>query len=804
MAAYDITINGVSVDVYLDSVEFDFDTLSFDLDLENTATRPQLDDEVVFLEDSVPIACGPITTAPEEGFGGPNLDRVVLHITASSLLINTTYRYITAHLDPGTLKAGLTVVAGYLSSYGITLDPAQVDGPDLPELTFTRQRVDNVLQQFSDLTGGYLYEITPDNKYLRMYAPGSVSAPYDILDSDTGIAKQIGDLKVEPQRNTAWANRVTLVVKGGGPPTSQETFTAADGVSSGGFTRFTTKYPASASQNDFWTNQLRFDGVVQGAIAFGEEHLVANGGLVTWAWNPTTHQLVYDEANGTVFPTGAQVIDIEYAIGYPFDLEVNDTGSQSPPTGIRETFIEFNDSMTLDAAQAYADALLAQRNVIAKKATFSSDLTGWRKGQMLQITVAARDTDAMFLITNVRMHVAPNDNIFRHEIEAFEVDTTVATSNWRDVPKAWSGGSSSASAGGSQLLAGVVRVPYNELANLAENTVVGRVSGAGTGASQQLAVGANLYTEDTSPVGGPVIHAQGNVKVAALDPLIADNRLLRADGTVASSHGSSILTAQGSAVTVADDGSLTGVGSLEMSKHLTLTGRHTYALTGATVLSFNVSDFVINISSAAFSPALAGIDNLPDGAIAIVQNTSGVDFLMLHEDTSVALGAQRLTCPGGLNWPLRAGSAVLIWRNPDTSRAQVVATMPPVIANKYVDIAYSSGNFSQDTGTWTVQSGDQFIFRYLQISPNVVRYQIELRTTSVASNPTELRVTLAHTAAARVAGSAPALEGAAAAVTTYYLIASASNVLSFTKAAGAAWAASTNQTFLWAEFDMPI
>jgi hypothetical protein len=49
MAAYDITINGVSVDVYLDSVEFDFDTLSFDLDLENTATRPQLDDEVVFL-----------------------------------------------------------------------------------------------------------------------------------------------------------------------------------------------------------------------------------------------------------------------------------------------------------------------------------------------------------------------------------------------------------------------------------------------------------------------------------------------------------------------------------------------------------------------------------------------------------------------------------------------------------------------------------------------------------------------------------------------------------------------------------
>ena len=137
---------------------------------------------------------------------------------------------------------------------------------------------------------------TPDNKYLRMYAPGSVSAPYDILDSDTGIAKQIGDLKVEPQRNTAWANRVTLVVKGGGPPTSQETFTAADGVSSGGFTRFTTKYPASASQNDFWTNQLRFDGVVQGAIAFGEEHLVANGGLVTWAWNPTTHQLVYDEA----------------------------------------------------------------------------------------------------------------------------------------------------------------------------------------------------------------------------------------------------------------------------------------------------------------------------------------------------------------------------------------------------------------------------------------------------------------------------------------------------------------------------
>ena len=51
--------------------------------------------------------------------------------------------------------------------------------------------------------------------------------------------------------------------------------------SSGGFTTFTVKYPASQSQEDAWPNELLFDGVNQAPSAGVFEHLTSNGGSVT-------------------------------------------------------------------------------------------------------------------------------------------------------------------------------------------------------------------------------------------------------------------------------------------------------------------------------------------------------------------------------------------------------------------------------------------------------------------------------------------------------------------------------------------
>jgi hypothetical protein len=455
---YAVTVNGSEVEAQLESIELDFvangqHTFTFQMPLANDGTRPTLGQQVILTENGTPIFKGPISGAPEHGEGGPNLDRVLLTINATSHFVYTTYRYVTATVPAGTLKAALQALLAATPTFaGITLDPTQVDGPDLPELTFTRTRFDEALQQLSDFSGGYLADVEPVNLYLRMYAPGTDAAPFDLLDSDTGEQKQVGDLLIEPTYDDTYANRVTMVISGGGPATSAETFVAADGVSAGGFTRFNTKYPASQSVNDMWPNELTFDGVQQGPIAFGVDALVSNGGSFAWAWDYASSPaaLVFDEASTGSLPTGAQTIDIEYAIGYPFTLTRNNTGAQVAPIYIRERLIEVQDAMTLDTATAYADAILAKRSVSFKKASFASWQTGWRIGQTLTITIASRDTDSTFLITDVKMRRQDNagpeqDCFMRYEITALEGTTSQA--NWRDVPKSWLGGGSSGSGG---------------------------------------------------------------------------------------------------------------------------------------------------------------------------------------------------------------------------------------------------------------------------------------------------------------------------------------------------------------------
>jgi hypothetical protein len=52
-------------------------------------------------------------------------------------------------------------------------------------------------------------------------------------------------------------------------------------------------------------------------------------------------------------------------------------------------------------------------------------------------------------------------------------------------------------------------------------------------------------------------------------------------------------------------------------------------------------------------------------------------------------------------------------------------------------VAYSAGNFSQDTGTWTVQSGDQTSYSYRLVG-DTMWLNVTLQTTTVASSPTNL------------------------------------------------------------------
>lgn len=448
MAVYSVETNGTERDVLVDSLRFrrvanGIGTISVDFDADGpTPYRPAIDDELVVKKDGAVFLGGVITSAPEEGLGGPALDDIVTKVTASTFDIYATYRFVTVSIPAGTLKAALTVLVAYLSTHGVTLHASQVDGPNLPDLNFTRVRLDNILGQLTTLTDyQYLWRITA-NKELEMYQPSA--APFNVTDGVNDPVHQRGDVIVERTVNELYANRVILTISGAGPATSSEQFTAADGVSAGGFTRFTTKYPASTDINDVWTNVLTFDGAIQGPIAWAPNHPIPNG--FAWTWDPANHQLVYDESTGAAFPTGSEVIAITYSIAYPFDVTANNVTEQNA-RGIIERLLSVDQAMSLTTAQAYADAFVANASREIVKARYETWDDGLEPGQQQVITQAKRAVDDTFLVLEVAGSVLPQSDasFLRYDVTAVEGPNL--ESDWRQVYRDWLGGGKASSGG---------------------------------------------------------------------------------------------------------------------------------------------------------------------------------------------------------------------------------------------------------------------------------------------------------------------------------------------------------------------
>ena len=60
---------------------------------------------------------------------------IVTQVTAADYNIYADRRFIFEEFAGGTLKQFLQFVSTYLTGYGVTLDPGQVDGPTLPALS---------------------------------------------------------------------------------------------------------------------------------------------------------------------------------------------------------------------------------------------------------------------------------------------------------------------------------------------------------------------------------------------------------------------------------------------------------------------------------------------------------------------------------------------------------------------------------------------------------------------------------------------------------------------------------------------
>lgn len=206
--AYVLTIGGTTKTMQsnwtIDETANGRNLFRFQIKSETGSYRPALDQEVLLTEGGVRIFGGNITRVLEAGLAPPKATSILNTVETADFNALADRRLYTNYLLPsGSLKAALQAVVGSIP--GATLDAAQVTGPTLPDLTYAEMIVRDVLNDFSVLSGGYLWEVDY-NKVLRMYLPGTVAAPFAVTESNRAA---VGDVLVEPMRD-GYANVVVV------------------------------------------------------------------------------------------------------------------------------------------------------------------------------------------------------------------------------------------------------------------------------------------------------------------------------------------------------------------------------------------------------------------------------------------------------------------------------------------------------------------------------------------------------------------------------------------------------------------
>jgi hypothetical protein len=409
--------------------------------------RPPVDAEVVLTRDATVEFGGVVQRPTESGLGGYAVTPIETHITAVDFNSLADRRYVTETISSRTLKAVLEVILPYLE--GVTLDPAQVDGPTLPALAYSYAKTVDVLNDLTVQSGGFLWEIS-GTKVLRMFMPGSEAAPFDIT---VASGKAVGDIVVEPTRN-GYANRI-IVRYSDLPRTAYGYLTASanvqhgDTVTVGGKT-YTfrlvltdvanyvalgatyveslqnlvaaimlstgagTAYAASTTVNTqvtatvgLYRTHVVYDTIRVQAITPGNVGnaiaVAATGGRVLW----------FDEADDamTTLLYGSDV-----ALGR---VSIANDAAEQLAHGIWEALYDSPETTTLNGSDALAGLILARSIVTLKTVTYPTDTWGLQPGQTQTITIPTRNLSGTYLLTAVRSRELRNGHV-RHDVTALE------------------------------------------------------------------------------------------------------------------------------------------------------------------------------------------------------------------------------------------------------------------------------------------------------------------------------------------------------------------------------------------------
>ena len=414
MAIDSVYIAGFPREVLLNSFQITeslqgTNTLSGDVLSQAGTYSPDIDDDIVIVEDGVTIFGGLIATAERRGFEGPNNTALVTHITARDYKDVLTVIFATLDLAADTVKSHLAYLIANTSitTHGISLAAGQVDGPTVGPFSFHKKRFDECLADISAATaavGDQYFATISYAKKLEMYIPGTSSAPSDLIEADDSI--EVGDLTIEPQR-TQYAN-ILYGFFGQGTKDLTERHNG-DGVTRD-FT-LTERALATGNPMGFLTVFDSTSDVVMTPV--GVYGVDTN---LPWAYDVSTNQVRMHYRTTLSSP---YYFEIYYTAQYPFELSAVDAAAVAAAGGRHfQDRIDRTDIFDRTVAQALLDGMIAARVARPNIAKFSTVVEGFHPGQIVHITSAKRAINADFLITDVTTRNEPNNDGLIRDITA--------------------------------------------------------------------------------------------------------------------------------------------------------------------------------------------------------------------------------------------------------------------------------------------------------------------------------------------------------------------------------------------------
>ena len=414
-----VTIDGVPQRILHESLSIQAtvngrDRLSATLPMPTVA--PDVRQEIVVTFDGVRLFAGFIDTATKRAGSSwtDRDDQLLYDITAVDYNTLADWRLVNGPRPEETIKAYLTDLVPFL--YGVTLDPAQVDGPLLPTRGQTFQTITQVLDEASTITG-YVWNIDYDGQ-LKMWLPSVEPAPFDVLDSND---EAIGDITVEPIA-TGYATTVWVLAGDSSQRLITETF-IGDGTD--------LTFPLSHSLISHG-GTLTLNGVTEN-VGVGQ----------AWELDATAVPLAYvlRRAIGGAPAVGA-VIAFPYTAQYPLVFKAEDYAAVValgyPIEQLKLEPTVFDPAQ----AQALADGYLAQATHPAREIRYQTLRGDMTPGQTQTIAIASRGLSGTFVITDVDTRMQ-DPLLIRHVTAA---DPGPLAESWRDVYKLWAQGQGSSAA----------------------------------------------------------------------------------------------------------------------------------------------------------------------------------------------------------------------------------------------------------------------------------------------------------------------------------------------------------------------